>query len=811
MYLRANPQRRRTEEEKEELRQKYKPGEQVLLRVAVQEKDSDDERMLAEVREMSLREVGVRAPGSYERGVRHRTAERRRDNDNTRQTRRHQHRDSSQQDSSAQGTRRQIGHQSSLRSLMSSSEIDSSEMEEEILQLVDEGWLDGIDLNTLDTSQVDELSERIADAYRRRHRHRSGAGAVGAEESRRPRDHSQRRSRERSHNRPNRSSATTEHSHHSSHPPVSRPRLLEAYPTGHSHQRRASSEQRRQTSPSPRSSAGRISSASQHQAARSATDLTERLPSLAPRPLTAELNNQGQRTTDPARRHGDRSRGEARSGITNSHNATASGETPARPEVSPSQPRPSLPSRASDPGHTDAANQPINLEPGGSRPAIQGSLDLSGTGHHASTSNHDAPIFYVEPSIECNCCKRQNIEYELHYNCSSCYDGNYNLCLQCYRIGRGCLHWYGFGYAALQRYQRDAKDLSQGKVNSPPHALIGQRYRRPMPESHQLPSSEGGPKRTLQDPLLRLESGAFCAICLEFANKCFWKCGSCNEGEWGFCNRCVNQGRCCTHPLLPVAHKSTVNAATSQSLASNGGTLFAPAPEHYSSSSPLFLGLSPPDQYVPLTLSTKCNICEYPIPPSSTRFHCPQCNDGDLNISTNSYLKLISDGRITTDNGDKGWRRCPSGHRMIVIGFEDSPAGQRRVIVKDLVGGHGLKNDGNNAEQTAKQEWSWQDGQQRHVRTVSKHAHEAQDAAGTAAVTSPLLRKYPPSGGLGMRVLALWSYWPRDEAQDELAFPRGAEIREAENINGDWFVGCYSGRMGLFPGNYVRVLDIVRS
>lgn len=148
---------------------------------------------------------------------------------------------------------------------------------------------------------------------------------------------------------------------------------------------------------------------------------------------------------------------------------------------------------------------------------------------------------------------------------------------------------------------------------------------------------------------------------------------------------------------------------------------------------------------------------------------------------------------------------------MIVVGFEDSTAGQRRVVVRDLVGGHGLKDDGNNGLQnTSQQELSWQDGDQRQVRTVSRHVafDEPQEAAATA---NTLLPNHTPSGGFGMRALAMWGYWPEDEGQDDLLFPRGAEIREVENINGDWLLGYYAGKLGLFPGKYVRVLDDVRS
>lgn len=148
---------------------------------------------------------------------------------------------------------------------------------------------------------------------------------------------------------------------------------------------------------------------------------------------------------------------------------------------------------------------------------------------------------------------------------------------------------------------------------------------------------------------------------------------------------------------------------------------------------------------------------------------------------------------------------------MIVVGFEDSSAGQRRVVVKDMVGGLGLKHSKDGGEdQSISQELSWQDGQQRHVRKVfgQDTSNEMQDSATTA---TPLLRKYPPSGGWGMRALAVWSYWPEEDATDSLPFPRGAEIKEVEDINGDWFLGSYCGKMGVFPSNHVRVLDVVKT
>ncbi len=138
---------------------------------------------------------------------------------------------------------------------------------------------------------------------------------------------------------------------------------------------------------------------------------------------------------------------------------------------------------------------------------------------------------------------------------------------------------------------------------------------------------------------------------------------------------------------------------------------------------------------------------------------------------------------------------------MVVVGFEDGDGGQRRVVVKDLVGGHALKDEG--AEGAATENWSWQDGRKRQSRIVSKQV----STGITASDTIPLLGRFPPDGGVGMRVLALWSYYPADGVTDELMSPKGAEIGEVEDINGDWFWGCYAGAKGLFPGNYVRILD----
>lgn len=176
---------------------------------------------------------------------------------------------------------------------------------------------------------------------------------------------------------------------------------------------------------------------------------------------------------------------------------------------------------------------------------------------------------------------------------------------------------------------------------------------------------------------------------------------------------------------------------------------------------------------------------------------------------------------------------------MIVVGFVDHEDGQRRVVVKELVGGHALKDDnptvsaspavGTSSPDIGSGDWTWKDGPDgSRVKTIRARNPWASttslalsptamtfDAAASSAhadsqaATQLPQAPIPPSGGIGLRLLALWSYYPDPDDVDELAFPRGAEITEAENINDDWFWGCYAGNKGLFPGAYGRVLGEV--
>ena len=794
---------------------------------------------------MSLRELGV---GSDERrggqGTRERSRDRReadlrhgrrRRNEGAPPSASNNRQDRTRESSHSRSQARQIEHQSSLRSLLSASDVDSTEIEEEILrQIVDEGLLDGVDLSQLDMAQEDELSERIADAYRRRHRERARMQETGSRNQTSRRTLAGTRHRADSSGRHHtRSHSATGQRVEASRPSTSHSRSSEADSAASGSRRRTFSDSRRQTSPVT-SYARRISTEVQGETARSPTELSYRQRSSqgSQRPSMG-LSSRGGTAGEPERRRpsGNWRRAVARtfpggeqpsSRVSPSletspaeqrrgtHRTTrATGTVPSASSTAPSASQSVAEGRA-----TLVSVQPLPLsEPANS--TYNSTLAHGTASSPASTNTRNRSSLYPEPSICCERCGKTHIEYDLHVNCGLCKNGSYNLCLRCYRLGLGCLHWFGFNSSAWLRFERQAPLGGYAPGYPLPHALTGHRYLKPKQEVPEPAIGDANRLLTSEDPLERLQSGVFCDICLTYANECFWKCDSCNEGEWGFCNRCVNQGKCCTHPLLPVAHKSTVRfEAIKEKHDSLPHTVSAPASAPRTAS--VIPGVPSSGDFRPLTFSTKCDICRYPIQPSNTRFHCPECNEGDYDICTNCYLKLVASGRISKENGDKGWRRCLQGHRMIVVGFQDGDGGQRRVVVKDLVGGHALKDEGadggsDSAAATATtQNWSWQDGRERQSRTVSKHVASG-SRGGNDVSSSPMLltARFPPDGGVGMRVLALWSYYPAEGVTDELMFPKGAGIREVADINGDWFWGCYAGAKGLFPGNYVRGLENV--
>lgn len=821
MVLAANPERVKSAEEKEEIAQKYKHGESVFPALSSPEQDgavSDDEdrRLLEEVRELSLRESRTgtgqssrsRRAESVDGDGRRADGRSRRRREEERALRRQP---AARTEDNSEGTRR-IEHQSSLRSLLSLS--DTETMQEEILrQILEDGLLNDIDLDNLGPAQEEELTERIADAYRRRHMRRPRSrqrqeADEASQTSPRPRARSQSVQRPPTASGPQTSSRN---------PPVSRPYLLEPLVSrsdASNHQRRLSDQgtRRRRTSPAPANAAS-TSEVTLRPAARSSSDIASDRPrpsqssraraaelSAAPRPRRATASEQNAPNVfTPEARNRDHRQHVSGRPLNNSPEAVASPSTPnnsfsARLEQTPA-----------------GSSVCSSLAPVVNSPANQRSRPSSSRSHASQRPS----TTFREPSISCDRCGKQNIQYELHKKCLRCKDGSFHLCLRCYRLGRGCLQWAGFGPSAEANFDRMLASSSGRAMPSREiaHILQFSRYSRPPDNVHRTTS--GGVEMTSDDPAHRLQTGLFCDICHALANKCYWKCNQCNEGDWGFCNKCVNQGRCCTHALLPICRLASGDRSTGSD--STDGTTYADNGNEI---------------YRILSFSTKCDICTYPIPASATRFHCLECNEGDYDVCANCYLKLVATGKISKENGHNGWRRCIKGHRMVVVGFEDHDEGQRRVVVRDLVGGRALKDEhAVPSPELGSGDWSWKEGTERRkkasrVRTSwtitndrsnsfpisatggpgSNSTSNSETATPTSSHSPPFLRRFPPDGGIGLIVHALWSWYPEDDVQDELMFPRGAEITEVENINDDWFWGCYAGQTGLFPGSHVAVV-----
>lgn len=908
MFLSANPGKARTPEESEDIKKKYTPGENVLPRVepgdmSLRERSADG-RLLDEVRTLSLREAGVESSEA-------RRERRRRDAARSRGSRSQSSRDNSRDSHSSMTTEmsedrrrrreaeaerrrvregtssslraerlltgerrrqptgddaltaRQVEHQSSLRSLISSSDIESRDMEEEILrQIREEGLLDGIDLENIDVNQEDQISERIAEAFRRRQSEREREGrrsdASGRTETsgRHRRTHtSAPPSREtsgderanpatntrrvRTHSRA--TSATSQVSRISqeeqSRPPPSMSSIQAAHLDAHSsddstkRRRRTTSSSRSVTTPVP------VAELDARPAARSQTDLTNKPWSHSRTNIRPPVRDDSRSNTDPivqrvfelpAPNTASLSRPTSQH-IPSPHSSpriSGTAELPSPPKASgivknraapPADifvPTSAATSTQSASGHLILENlRPAPLSPrtpGSSKITLSDRATAMGSASRPTSSssptNRAIPQFFPEPSLTCARCEKTHIEYQLHYNCDMCRNGEYNICLACYRASKGCLHWFGFGQSAWTKWEKEISAGRQSPNAEQPHMLRASRYAAPK-------ISDGGApgRRTLttDDPQNRLQSGVFCSNCLAWANECFWCCSTCNQGEWNFCNLCVNQGKSCTHSLLPMTYapRDTSNSP------------FTPTHD-YGMPQSAHISANGIGNFKFLTFSTSCDICRYPIQPSQTRYHCYECvskdphnqGPGDYDICTPCYNKLASSRRISTENGHSGWRRCLNGHRMIICGFQDAQGGQCRIVVQDLVGGKGLVTDLSTVKDpvgTDLLQWSWGDGKHRdgdrlHKKLVTK---EVVRTPPTVIPGFDSEQGFPPDGGVGMRAVAEWPRYPGPEDDDELLFPKYAELREVKDVSGEWFYGIYMGKSGLFPSNHVTILD----
>ncbi|KAK4106865.1 hypothetical protein N658DRAFT_461874 [Parathielavia hyrcaniae] len=868
MFLALNPGCGKSAAEKEEMDARYSRGEQVMPRVERIEGRSEEERRLdeeerrviEEVRAVSLREATERAAGlgggggGRGRGSREGSrvrGERDGGGGRSRTRRRSQSRPGDEQHDRAGP--RQVEHQSSLRNLISSDGMDARDIEREIeefaRQIQEEGLLEGLDLDNLDLENNDELSRKITEAYRRRQRERRRDGGRRSNAS----AHSHRSdvsARPRSRTGEASSRPTSRHTPRSRAPSASDTEDRGRYPPSTSaHLEVQEVLRRRRTSSGSRSATLPVVSttAEVRVGGHSQTDLTSRsgtAESHVRRPsMGVDVRSSSSPTTAtaPVAARGD---SPANRAISFSARAAAGlGTAQSQPEA-----------RSSSTSSRQRSDRPVALDIRPESPTL-GSVSAPTSPALvspplASPRRHQLPR-YKEPLIKCNTCAREHIEYELHYNCSVCHNGDWNICLDCWRRRKGCLHWFGFGHVAWARWEKQNR---AGPPIPPPHMLTANRYLAPKPNPG---GADGRRVLTTENPLDRLQSGTFCCGCSAWTNECYWRCSACNDGEWGFCSDCVNQARCCSHPLLALAYRPPSPSAP------HAGANAATSPPGAWTTMPI-------GNFHPLSPNPCCSHCRELIPQSSSiistssnnndqcqyqHYHCSTCPSslpqpdsslpGGYNLCPGCYTSLVSGGSISPENGPSGWRRCPQGHRMVVVGFvpDDSSinsnsnnngnnsdsrrAGNgtsylRRKVVRDLVGGRRLRfneskppppashrqpqqSQGRDGAQVQTCWWLEEGTGQKLERLYSRDVGVS--TAGMGGEAGPRFTKaFPPDGGAGHRAVAGWGWVPAEGVEDELLFPKGAEVLEVEDINGEWFHGFFMGAGGLFPAPYVRLV-----
>lgn len=382
------------------------------------------------------------------------------------------------------------------------------------------------------------------------------------------------------------------------------------------------------------------------------------------------------------------------------------------------------------------------------------SLSSTTANSNEATMRQPSPI--TAPSRSCARCGKQNIERRLHYSCHKCTDDvakPYTLCQRCYRQGKGCLHWFGFAHAATARFESQNTSASQ---TEPPHVMRAEKYILDAEDNAVI------------------QHGKFCDICSAHSDSCYWSCDICLDGSWGYCDTCVGQAKHCTHSLLATVLDGPVGSDPFKR------------------------------KVMSLQVRLPCSICRRDIPLDEQHVHCPTCNDGDYDVCMPCLQAATARGTMANADGLGGWRRCPRDHRMLLVTFvsrtrKPSPAilltarpRPERLVLENVGGGWALRdNDAAYTEDDlVPNQWSWRDTEAASGRQTKQRSEHTQLQRSRSTMQ------------------ALWTRIPDEEATDELTFPRGAEITEVVDINGDWAWGIYCGAGGLFPANYGRVLEI---
>lgn len=666
MFLRTRPDLQKSQEERERIAIGYRPGDDILpvMRGSV----GEDRR-----RRHERDDGGVDATQRVEGAARH--ARRRRERESGQSTTRHR---AFTDTSSPPSTTRlynapvqPLGHSTSLRSIISNSvhsdEIVEPDIREEIIQQIEEeGMLDGIDIDNLTPAMEEEFSERIVRAYYRRvqqdHARRAALRSTYQADSAR---------RRHRHDRNDAELTDTSGS------------IAGDGPTRR--QRPSRSTRPHEVLQSPR----------------------ETLPF---RDRSARLRSASR--TDQSRGQGHQI-------------STSASLSPSAPIPIPNTAQTSLsrhgyahsPSMLSTSAASDRSPRSLNR----SRARIESMYSPSRPIHSLEqpvvTATRPAPI------LICAHCSRPNIQFSLHYHCSECRSDDYDICITCYRRGRGCEAYTGPAHNYFPRYLKssqsslapyaESEDASGLILPSPPrntfenearpHVLLARRFRAmnpTYPASISSPQSASSQRSSGQDT--HLEEGLFCDICSNHADEQYWHCEVCNDGSWGFCNACVQKGSHCSHPLFAVQSVSAHLAGAGTDLVN---TSELNHPRHDTTNSHQALDnasrrsnmsraslphVPDPSLYMYISLTCACDICHTSIPADMPIWHCKECNSSNADFcsqcirtfsSTTHYDPPAStfsqtDSQQSTDVGahdssqsvleqsihDKALYKCPANH-----------------------------------------------------------------------------------------------------------------------------------------------------
>ncbi|OJD36084.1 ring finger domain protein [Diplodia corticola] len=843
MFLHANPSRGKTDQEKEEMRKIYKSGDNVLPKLRRRRRDdSDDEdrRMLEEVRLLSLQEVGVSSSGSDT--ISPPAEGRRRNRSRDREERRRRARDASASRSAQQEAvrnrdtsprpRRVIEHQASLRSLLSTSDFDSQEMEEEIMrQIREDGLLDGIDLENIDTSQEEEITERIAAAFRRRQRERERA-RFRARHHERSRSGSHSATRQVDGDRPPRrprpraESASQEavqqiaplqpqtqpqsQADSRSRPPVSRPHLFEAVNGGsrEGSRTRSSSQDSNRTARRHHNPRG-LSIDSTRPTARSATDLTNR-------PQTTQEGNavDRQRPSQNDRRVTDPERVvRASDAMLSRQQANHSAENSPRRAVFTSEMFHSPP--LNTPAAAAEAHANLRQFPGiNSRMAVANTPVLAPMRRHNSS---DSGNLNARPSSSGNSGPRPTIS-STHCTTTAESAMMATIIFACGAIVRAWAVSTGLAFPLGHGRDMNVKLLQAAIL---PAMTILTSSQGAVTVSHgKIPAANPVFSATsaLRFPMAAIGSATFATkelgasamtalvgsgqIAPEDGQNGWRRCPHKHRMVViGFEDRDAGQRRVVTKDLVGglamkdnALLKNAPTAAANTTPADTPGTPTAPAPA---------IAPPPPD---PAAAGATSPVDA----PHAWRW---RDTDGTIRKARMRAGLFRSNSSSSASSIQRDGGNSKSAAPTAITSAANSnnnatsnDAASNANATSNPNGSTANNSNNNNSNSNNDNGGNANANTSNPTTTNNNTTNTTTSATATTAGQIVLKKQFPPDGGLGLRALALWSYWPQDGVHDELTFPKGAEIREAEDINGDWYWGCYCGRKGLFPGNYVRGL-----